>query len=753
MGLLQKKPVVADYSFQPEIEGEVYAHLTAEPSGGGVVLAATPGAGKTNMAIRIADRWLREHSQSKVLVLTHGQRLLQKQFHDRVVKTGFAHTFSMLTPGIEAAGAERLHVSLPHYFQDRSQRSIPGYELIIIDEAHHFFTAPMVEKILDACPRAKVLALTGSPSCFIASQRFPLVMRSAEDLIPFGVLTDPYVELVQTSLRFGDGDYNDEEDLKEGVEFTESETASALGDGLSGLFSAVVKHLRSPMRAPQLKAGVFGKAARLFVERHLGKTLIVCHTIAQAEKVHTYLEKAGFGALISTSKNEYSDSPSIEKFKAGPETFLVVVNKATLGFDYPELMNIVDISFRSPDKIFQALCRVVRPSEVTPEAKKLYIMVTPTSRAELTHHIMSFVMALSTSKVYKTYDGNWKHIPTPKSGPVKPRPHRPVGDGKGTKSLPAIVLPRFYTFEELRHIDNGVFQPYAWSNFTETRKQLSAEVARVAENKIKLLAAIRELKSEGKTLTVKMVSDRAGLLCSCWGSYTNPGSYSYSQAFYYQVLAIASELKKGTVTRFKTQSEAETAFSTLGWRLEGAFTRVAARVPATCPNGHRTTTTWATLKGGSGCNMCMPNRKKTQSEAIKLFARKGVTLIGIYQGASSPVVVKFSCGHQGKTSWTKVSQGRSCGRCSRFKAANTKALAKIQAGAYAGVVCDKRKRKRRSSRPFSFSLQTNERNYRGTFPTAIEAAKARDKIAFAAYGDKLVLNFPEDYGLPPHGAL
>jgi hypothetical protein len=44
-------------------------------------------------------------------------------------------------------------------------------------------------------------------------------------------------------------------------------------------------------------------------------------------------------------------------------------------------------------------------------------------------------------------------------------------------------------------------------------------------------------------------------------------------------------------------------------------------------------------------------------------------------------------------------------------------------------------------------LSVNGRNVRlGSFDTKEEAARARDRAAFAAHGDKAVLNFPDEAG-------
>lgn len=431
-----------DYSFQGPLVEEAYSKLMG---GHRVVLAAAPGAGKTDMSIVIASRYLEERGR-KVLVLAHGQTVIRDQYYKRLISK--APPFKFVALGVRAPTSPdvaQVHVALPHYFKSRDAS---GYGLIVVDEAHQFFHAPMVQKILEQNPEAKLLLLTGSPAYFIGAG-WPVVAMSASELLDCGVITDPVVELVQTDLPFTHKDYNAYEDLKTGKAMGEAHVTQALKEAMAKLCGALA-------------------------DRALGKTLVVCNRQDQAEIARGYFAARGLETLLSTCSTD-TDSTAVDAFKTGSAQVLVVVNRATLGFDFPELRNVVDISCSmNPERLFQALCRVIRRSKQDPGAVKRFIKVTPTNTAELTHHVMSFVMALAAPTIYRTFARDWKEVRTPKRCPVA----QPVSRRRDAPG-PNVDLPRFFTFREIREIENGLVTPYAWSSFAEARKML---VGRAAAN-------------------------------------------------------------------------------------------------------------------------------------------------------------------------------------------------------------------------------------------------------------------------------
>lgn len=521
-----------DYSYQPVLEGEAYQHLLSGP---GVVLAAAPGAGKTDMAINIIGRWLREHPDDKVLVLAEGQTLLRSQFADRLaaVPRNFTHAQLGVDNDIRVDDAV-VHVAIPHYFIRRS--SFGPYSLIVVDEAHHFFTAPMVERIIRSNPGAKLLLLTGTPSSFIATQKYPIVSKTISELLIDGVLVDPYIELVQTGLRVELSDYNEDENLRSDFQIPEAATEAAI----EKLMAALAIRLASTDRHPHKYYEGLLKPVRKAYDKffgHLGKTMVICHDQRQARQVASFFGARGQPARLCIS-DDGDGQEAIQAFRTDIETrLLVVVRRGILGFDMPTLANVIDMSMsHNPDLIFQAMCRLVRrwPAETLSQQEKIYLKVTTAEMAPLTHHVMSFTVALSQPGYYLSYDGNWKNVKTPicptsvRESNSSERSRRTT---KNSNEINRWAMPKLLTFTDLRHIDGGIADGYCYTTFREVRSKLFGTANFDPDRKKKTLL---EMARTGCPRP-----NRLNVLGQAFGNYTNRVSLAFDGDFLKEIERLA----------------------------------------------------------------------------------------------------------------------------------------------------------------------------------------------------------------------
>ena len=155
----------------------------------------------------------------------------------------------------------------------------------------------------------------------------------------------------------------------------------------------------------------WGKALGL-----LEKTMFVCRSQKQAWQITTYFKNAGVNVALSTSRFDV-DSLELARFKSDETcVVLVVVNRGILGFNMPELVNVVDMSGSlNVDVLFQMFARLVRKH---PNGKrKLFLKVVPEVMSEYVYALMSFVIALSHKRIYDTYSGDSKKtkIPVPRA--------------------------------------------------------------------------------------------------------------------------------------------------------------------------------------------------------------------------------------------------------------------------------------------------------------------------------------------------
>lgn len=460
-----------NYSYQDGIVKKINGALNKKRW---VVLAACPGAGKTNMAIRVIERYVKDYPKAKILVLSHAQSILRNQWADfiRSADTGISH--APLIGGKEADSLwdeHQISITLPQTIAAAQKEK--GVGLLVVDEAHQYYMANKTSKIISGLKARHRLLLTGTPSHYLNKKDYHLTGITIEELLKHGTVVDPQIEIVESAYDYVYGDVKGGEVPYK--KLTKQRTIETMDKILPQLLT------RLSDRGWSRK-----KAGWKEVCKNLGKTMIACHSVAQAEAVHTYLRSKGVGAILSVASTNAASTAQVyqgvhetdseakravdafEEFKNSKNcNVLVVVRRGVLGFNYKDLINVIDFtgSF-NVNRIFQLLCRVIRPGKT--KERKLFIKATTPETAYLTFFVMSFVVALSLKKYYYTYETEYL---TKKAVPV-PKAFKDALDGivlkrGGVKQLPP--LPSLCTFTEL--CSEGEIRPIASTTFEEVIKK------------------------------------------------------------------------------------------------------------------------------------------------------------------------------------------------------------------------------------------------------------------------------------------
>lgn len=335
-----------DYSFQELAVSEAVDNLQTSNT---CLLACAPASGKTEMAIAII-----ESMDVKTMILAHGTTVLKKQFASRLSDKGIIH----------GEIGSNLTVELPQRAKNYKNR----VELLVVDEAHHFYKASMVQKIIKDIRPKYILALTGSPGIFNETKEFESVYVSSEELRSYGVINSPQIELYPHDFKFTvDSLQKRTDELKGSVKFGSYESVSK-----------IINTLTSGLK---------------------GKTIIVCKDISHADQVSKAL-----GDCLSSHHHNDPESRNIERFRVDPkEKYLVVVRRATLGFSMNELINIVDFSGSiNIDFQYQLLNRVTRLGN----KNKRYIKICDSNLFELYHISLNAACSLLLREYYSTYTRN-----------------------------------------------------------------------------------------------------------------------------------------------------------------------------------------------------------------------------------------------------------------------------------------------------------------------------------------------------------
>ena len=350
------------------------------------VLAACPSAGKTIMSIYCIDKFIKEHPKSKVLVLTHGTTILRTQFCGVLNEIHPGFTFNLVERFKDFDIKKQVNVSLP---QTITGRLLPHFDLIVIDEAHQFYFADMVQDIISLTKPSKQLLLTGTPSCFIA-RNYPIIAVPLITIYDENMVADVRVEIATSSYSFDIiKDYNEDKELKGEVEIKGIETKKTLDE----LLSKIIAKLN-------------GSNARTWKQalQELRKTMFACRTQKQAMQVQEYFQQIGIKSALSISDTD-TTSTEMQRFTQEDDCLvLIVVGRGILGFSYTRLVNIVDMSTsQNIDRIYQLFSRVVRKH---PDGlKKLFFKIAPKDKAEYYKYIMTGVLAMSSEEFFLKFNG------------------------------------------------------------------------------------------------------------------------------------------------------------------------------------------------------------------------------------------------------------------------------------------------------------------------------------------------------------
>ena len=341
------------YSYQIPAASNVLDNAFSKNYGASV-LAATPGAGKTTISHICINKFVLSYPSSRIVVLTEGQTPLKNQYLDELDNANVEINF---TYGEFGSGAQ-VQVGLPQSIHNLTWDEI---DLLIVDEAHNFYFATMVQNIIRKYKVKHQILMTGSPSEFnyrnSFQKTFGMTYISVEDLKKKGVFSGVDMDVFRTEDR-----KNPHRTIKELIKFAKKQNYD------------------------------------------LSKMMIACPSIQYAKSVKDYLTVQGRKVSLSTSDSD-KDNKAIAAFKAGETDTLVVVNKGILGFNDKEITFLADLkSSPNLDSSNQLFSRVLRTH---PEDKrKAYVRAASGSKDYNKQVIMLHkIVALMDKKFFKAYNG------------------------------------------------------------------------------------------------------------------------------------------------------------------------------------------------------------------------------------------------------------------------------------------------------------------------------------------------------------
>ena len=506
------------------------------------VLAACPGAGKTIMSVFIIEQYLIQNPEHKVLVLTHGLSVLRSQYHERCSNAKPSFSYNLVESRSEFNQETHVNITLPQTII----RDIPEVDLMIIDEGHQFYFASMVQEILEKSKPKKQLILTGTPSPFILRNIpiIPVALNQISDRL--AKLT---IEMACSNYDFKLSDFNSDNEIVN-PNFQEEDTNKSLEQILSRL----IKGLKSR----KIHKFINFRREWFPVLQELKKTMIACKSQEQAKQIKEYFENQKIKVALSISDiNENPDENEIERFKREKDCLvLIVVQRGILGFDYPDLINVIDMTMSyNIDRIYQLMCRTIRPNE--DKDLKLFVKVVPTTLREYYKYIMTAVLCLSEKEFLLKFNGkNFKEMEIPvkiKRNKLEEEKEEKIENNKNQKEkIPSIEFEDLMVLDlikEIYHTGNSILESYAFTTIQKVREQFL--------NQIQINYTFEEIKEDA--LKFKTISE--------WRKSSKQSMNMYGQSkikgWFEEVTAHMKKLRniytfeeiKEDALKFKTLSE------------------------------------------------------------------------------------------------------------------------------------------------------------------------------------------------------
>ncbi len=431
------------------------------------VLASSPSSGKTIMSIYTIDQYLDSNPGHKVLVLTHGTTVLRTQFYNDIEETKPNFTSNLVLSYEDYDEGSSVNVCLP---QTLYNNDILEFDLLVVDEAHQYYSKNMVQSIIRKGKPTKQLLLTGTPSRFV-KRGFDIIPISLNDIMEEGMVSDLYVQIASSSYSFDAvNDYNQNGDLESRVYIKKSETNKTL-DTLIGNIVEKLNLINNGEYEEQWVATL----------NTLHKTMFACKTQDQARFVKDYFNRLGINCALSVSDTD-KDSDEIARFRKESDCLaLIVVGRGILGFNYPDLVNIVDMTAsQNVDKIYQLMARVIRKH---PNGnKKLFFKLSPNGYSDYYKHIMMAVLSLADKKFFTKFNGKnflEMKIPVIKTGKqikVGKQIKHTTEDRRKKKAatikpIEFEGLPAFQFFKD-NIINDHVLDVYTFTTLKEVRSEL-----------------------------------------------------------------------------------------------------------------------------------------------------------------------------------------------------------------------------------------------------------------------------------------
>lgn len=353
----------------------------------------------------------------KVLILAADKSILRGNFYEQFdsffenVSASFKYARVRTKRELESAIKKDVDViiTLPQTIQKPKNLELLSklnFEWFIQDEAHKWYFKKTVQRIISRLKPTYQSLLTGTPFKFNMKNKmsrcpqYLIDYTSVREMYEKGYLSDFTTQVLHSDVALTKIDYvSILGNLKNAKRLGNKE----LIESFDSVVKQIIKKLKIPFKNLATAHNVTNNMSSVFGK--LEKTIIFTHGIPEADLLTKYLRQNSVRAIRTHSKTGIDSNSAFNLFKTDPEIkVLVAVNQGKEGFDFPELYNVIDMTFsQNFEVVMQIIGRILRKSKNI--TNKYFFKVAPKNTASYFVNWMNAMFMLFDYEWYSRFDG------------------------------------------------------------------------------------------------------------------------------------------------------------------------------------------------------------------------------------------------------------------------------------------------------------------------------------------------------------
>jgi len=386
------------------------------------VLAAATSAGKTYLTAAKFELYYKcgiIKPTEKVLILASSLTILRDNFLGQFDSFGVkSFTYQSIEHHSELEQAEKdkiqVLITIPQTIEKYTDK-IKNVKWIVVDEAHKWYFATTIKRIISNLNIKYQFLLTGTPFKFNRRKNDYIIdYTSVREMYQDNLISDVKLQVLHSSVALTQLDYvSILGHLKDEKRIDNSE----LVESLNGVIKQLIKILKLPNKSWASVNNISKNYLNVFGK--MEKTIIYTNGINEANCVYECLKLNNVNVLVSHSQhivNGKKENP-IETFynfkNDNSVKVLVTVDRGKEGFNFPELYNIIDFSYTQDfATCLQMIGRLLRKSDG--KIEKVFYKIAPKNTSMYFTDWMNYLIQLFDNEWYERYDGtNGREIRVP----------------------------------------------------------------------------------------------------------------------------------------------------------------------------------------------------------------------------------------------------------------------------------------------------------------------------------------------------